>query len=284
MWVPSLADRRADGAGFWRRALPIDWGRRKAERVHKNEAAFKQYSERRKGFEAPLAGTDDLTPFVCECGDAGCYDGLPLTIADSTKRMPRRGAMPSSPGTSCLTTSGSSSNAPRTGSWRSMHPETRQASAQPRAEGLPHRLERGLSMARPLPRGSGGRHPRRDPSHHGDPQVVQSVSVLIVEGLEVVDVVHTTTPARATTTPASTSAITAARPVEKQHGSASSSSTLSGRDPSKTCARWQSRRYLGARQAGRPVCLWCTGQPARARMGSGLSVETSVLCAITQHR
>ena len=60
--------------------LPIDWERRKAERVRKNEAAFKQYNERRKAFEAHLTEPGDVIPFVCECGDAGCYDGLPLTI------------------------------------------------------------------------------------------------------------------------------------------------------------------------------------------------------------
>lgn len=62
--------------------LPIDWERRKADRVRKNEAAFKQYNERRKAFEKHLAEPDDLIPFVCECGDAGCYDGLPLTIEE----------------------------------------------------------------------------------------------------------------------------------------------------------------------------------------------------------
>jgi hypothetical protein len=62
--------------------LPIDWERRKAERVRKNEAAFKQHNERRKAFEEQWAGPDDSIPFVCECGDAGCYDGLPLTIEE----------------------------------------------------------------------------------------------------------------------------------------------------------------------------------------------------------
>lgn len=62
--------------------LPVDWERRTAERVRKNEAAFKQYNERRKAFEEPVANPEDLIPFVCECGDAGCYDGLPLTIEE----------------------------------------------------------------------------------------------------------------------------------------------------------------------------------------------------------
>jgi hypothetical protein len=70
--------------------LPIDWERRKAERVRKNEAAFKQYNERRKAFEEQLAEPDDLIPFVCECGDAGCYDGLPLTIDEFDQAHARR--------------------------------------------------------------------------------------------------------------------------------------------------------------------------------------------------
>jgi hypothetical protein len=62
-------------------ALPPDWERRKGERVRKNEAAFKAHNERRKAFEQPIAGEDELVPFVCECGDAGCWEGLELTIA-----------------------------------------------------------------------------------------------------------------------------------------------------------------------------------------------------------
>jgi hypothetical protein len=75
--------------------LPLDWERRKAERVRKNEAAFKQHNERRKAFEEGTAEPDDLIPFVCECGDAGCYDGLSLTIEefDEAHAMPRRYAV-----------------------------------------------------------------------------------------------------------------------------------------------------------------------------------------------
>jgi hypothetical protein len=75
--------------------LPIDWERRKAERVRKNEAAFKQYNERRKAFEETSAEPDDVVPFVCECGDAGCYDGLLLTVeeVDEAHAMPMRYAV-----------------------------------------------------------------------------------------------------------------------------------------------------------------------------------------------
>jgi hypothetical protein len=61
--------------------LPPDWERRKGERVRKNEAAFKAHNDRRKAFEQLMAGQDEPVPFVCECGDAGCWDGLQLTIA-----------------------------------------------------------------------------------------------------------------------------------------------------------------------------------------------------------
>lgn len=72
--------------------FPVDWERRKAERVRKNEAAFKQYNERRKAFEERSAEPDDLIPFVCECGDAGCYDGLLLTVdeVDEAHATPMR--------------------------------------------------------------------------------------------------------------------------------------------------------------------------------------------------
>jgi hypothetical protein len=61
--------------------LPPDWERRKRERVRKNEAAFKAHNERRKALEQPITGEDEPIPFVCECGDAGCWEPLQLTIA-----------------------------------------------------------------------------------------------------------------------------------------------------------------------------------------------------------
>jgi len=60
--------------------LPPDWERRQAERVRKNEAAFKAHNERRKALEQPIVGPDEPIPFVCECGDAGCWDAVDLTI------------------------------------------------------------------------------------------------------------------------------------------------------------------------------------------------------------
>jgi hypothetical protein len=60
--------------------LPPDWERRKAERVRKNEAAFKAHNERRKAFEQDFADPDEPIPFACECGDVSCYDPIQLTI------------------------------------------------------------------------------------------------------------------------------------------------------------------------------------------------------------
>jgi|1186.fasta_scaffold70035_1 hypothetical protein len=60
--------------------LPPDWERRKAERVRKNEAAFRAHNERRKEFEQGLVASDERIPFACECGDANCYDPIELTI------------------------------------------------------------------------------------------------------------------------------------------------------------------------------------------------------------
>jgi len=61
--------------------LPSDWERRKAERIRKNEAAFKAHNERRKAFEQSIVADEEPIPFACECGDAHCYDPVELTVA-----------------------------------------------------------------------------------------------------------------------------------------------------------------------------------------------------------
>jgi hypothetical protein len=62
--------------------LPPDWERRKAERVRKNEAAFKAHNEGRRALERSAVGPDEPIPIVCECGDAGCWDSLLVTIPE----------------------------------------------------------------------------------------------------------------------------------------------------------------------------------------------------------
>jgi hypothetical protein len=73
-------------------SLPSDWERRKAERVRKNEAAFKAHNERRVAFEQGDTPPDERIPFACECGDAECYDPIDLTVPEieSVHGAPRR--------------------------------------------------------------------------------------------------------------------------------------------------------------------------------------------------
>jgi hypothetical protein len=52
------------------------------ERLLKNEQAFRDYNNRRVSFEQDADVEDDLVPFVCECGDADCIEGMELTIED----------------------------------------------------------------------------------------------------------------------------------------------------------------------------------------------------------
>jgi len=96
-------------------SLSPDWEWPKAQRVGNNDAAFKEHNERRKALEESVAGADELIPFVCECGDAGCYAGVSVTIAQFAQAhaMPRRYAV--KPDTSCLTPSEWFSKAIRTG-------------------------------------------------------------------------------------------------------------------------------------------------------------------------
>jgi hypothetical protein len=49
-------------------------------RVVKNEVAFRAYNERRDRFERDV--TDGPLPFVCECGDDGCFRALQATAAE----------------------------------------------------------------------------------------------------------------------------------------------------------------------------------------------------------
>lgn len=61
------------------------WGER-TRRIVKNEQAFRDYNNRRMQSE-PVGETDDeeLIPFVCECGDAGCIEALLITAQRFTE-------------------------------------------------------------------------------------------------------------------------------------------------------------------------------------------------------
>ena len=59
-------------------ALERDEVRR--ERLLKNEQVFRDYNNRRVSFEQEADVKDDLVPFVCECGDSDCIEGMELTV------------------------------------------------------------------------------------------------------------------------------------------------------------------------------------------------------------
>lgn len=53
------------------------------ERVARNEAAFRRANERlRRDVPNLLASRDELTPFICECGDSRCMDVIQLTVRE----------------------------------------------------------------------------------------------------------------------------------------------------------------------------------------------------------
>jgi hypothetical protein len=54
------------------------------ERLLKNEQAFRDYNNRRVAFEEGVAGSDEPVPFVCECGDRDCVEGVELTVDEYT--------------------------------------------------------------------------------------------------------------------------------------------------------------------------------------------------------
>jgi len=54
------------------------------ERLLKNEQVFRDYNNRRVAFERDADATDEVVPFVCECGDAECIEGMEMTVDDFT--------------------------------------------------------------------------------------------------------------------------------------------------------------------------------------------------------
>ena len=61
-----------------RMAIERDAVRRK--RLQKNEQVFRDYNNRRVAFERDADTTGELVPFVCECGDPECIEGMELSI------------------------------------------------------------------------------------------------------------------------------------------------------------------------------------------------------------
>jgi hypothetical protein len=64
--------------------VTLDWDGVRRERLVKNEQSFRDYNNRRVAFEEEVGGAGELVPFVCECGDQGCIEGVELTIDEYT--------------------------------------------------------------------------------------------------------------------------------------------------------------------------------------------------------
>jgi hypothetical protein len=54
------------------------------ERLLKNEQTFRDHNNRRVAFEEGAVGGDEPVPFVCECGDPDCIEGVELTVDEYT--------------------------------------------------------------------------------------------------------------------------------------------------------------------------------------------------------
>ena len=54
------------------------------DRLLKNEQVFRDYNNRRVAFEQDADAIGELVPFVCECGDPECIEGMEMTVADFT--------------------------------------------------------------------------------------------------------------------------------------------------------------------------------------------------------
>ncbi len=62
--------------------MTVDRDQVRRERLLKNEQAFRDYNNRRVSFEQDAETTDELVPFVCECGDSECIEGMQMKLDD----------------------------------------------------------------------------------------------------------------------------------------------------------------------------------------------------------
>ena len=62
--------------------MSTEWDQRRLDRLRKNEQSFRDHNDRRVAFEDAVTGEDELVPFVCECGDPDCIEGLDLTVEE----------------------------------------------------------------------------------------------------------------------------------------------------------------------------------------------------------
>jgi hypothetical protein len=64
--------------------VTIDRDEIRLQRLRKNEQTFRDHNNRRVAFEERTVGTDEPVPFVCECGDPECIEGVELTVDEYT--------------------------------------------------------------------------------------------------------------------------------------------------------------------------------------------------------
>ena len=77
----SAGSFRTGRVGYrWPMAIEPEEVRR--ERLLKNEQVFRDYNNRRVAFEQDADAEDELVPFVCECADPECIEGMELSVDD----------------------------------------------------------------------------------------------------------------------------------------------------------------------------------------------------------
>jgi hypothetical protein len=74
-----------------------EWNDIRRDRLVKNELAFRDYNNRRVGFEQRIAVAQDVAeeevvPFVCECGGADCIGAITVQVGEyeDAHRAPNR--------------------------------------------------------------------------------------------------------------------------------------------------------------------------------------------------
>jgi hypothetical protein len=64
--------------------VTLDCDEIRLQRLRKNEQTFRDHNNRRVAFEERTVGADEPVPFVCECGDGECIEGVELTVSEYT--------------------------------------------------------------------------------------------------------------------------------------------------------------------------------------------------------
>jgi len=72
---------RAGWVGY-RGGMALERDEVRRERLLKNEQVFRDYNNRRVAFEQDADPDGELVPFVCECADPECIEGMELSMDD----------------------------------------------------------------------------------------------------------------------------------------------------------------------------------------------------------